>query len=52
MLGWPQGRSGSRQVLAQIELQEAVPFAVTTRPVSLLSPEQQAEAWTDALGAY
>ena len=38
--------------LAQIELQEAVPFAVTTRPVSLLSAEQQARAWTDAFGAY
>jgi antitoxin component of RelBE/YafQ-DinJ toxin-antitoxin module len=29
-------------LLAQIELREALPFEVTTRPKTLLTPEQQA----------
>ena len=39
-------------LLAQIELRQALPFDVTTRPPQLLSAEQQAEAWTESLGVY
>lgn len=38
-------------LLAQIELRGALPFEVTTRPV-LLSADEQAQEWTDALGSY
>lgn len=39
-------------LLAQIEIRKALPFDVTTNPQRLLSPEQQADAWNDALGPY
>jgi addiction module RelB/DinJ family antitoxin len=39
-------------LLAQIELREGVPFALTTKPQPLLSAEEQGAAWTEALGAY
>ncbi len=39
-------------MLAQIELRQALPFEVTTDPKPLLSPEEQAGQWTEALGAY
>jgi antitoxin component of RelBE/YafQ-DinJ toxin-antitoxin module len=39
-------------LLAQVELREALPFAVTTRPKNLLTAEEQAAAWTKALDAY
>ena len=39
-------------MLAQIELREGVPFPVSTRPMPLLAGEEQADAWTKALGAY
>jgi addiction module RelB/DinJ family antitoxin len=39
-------------LLAQIELREGVPFALTTKPQPLLSAEEQAAAWTETLGAY
>ncbi|MGB8353428.1 MAG: type II toxin-antitoxin system RelB/DinJ family antitoxin [Chthoniobacteraceae bacterium] len=39
-------------LLAQIELRKGLPFDVTTRPMPLLSPNEQASAWTEALGAY
>jgi len=38
-------------LLAQIELRNGVPFDLTTEP-RLLSPREQADAWTEALGAY
>jgi hypothetical protein len=38
-------------LLAQIELRRGLPFEVTTRPAPLLTPEEQAAAWTEALGA-
>lgn len=38
-------------LLAQIELRNGVPFDLTTGP-RLLSSDEQAEAWTKALGAY
>jgi addiction module RelB/DinJ family antitoxin len=38
-------------LLAQIELRNGVPFELTTSP-RLLSSDEQAEAWTKALGAY
>jgi addiction module RelB/DinJ family antitoxin len=38
-------------LLAQIELRNGVPFDLTTDP-RLLSSDEQAEAWTKALGAY
>lgn len=38
--------------LAQVELREGLPFAVTARPGKILSSEEQASAWTDSLGAY
>ncbi|WP_367872141.1 type II toxin-antitoxin system RelB/DinJ family antitoxin [Luteolibacter sp. Populi] len=37
-------------LLAQIELRQGLPFEVRTSP--LLAPEQQAEAWTEAMGEY
>ena len=39
-------------LLAQIELREALPFEVTTRPPELLSAEQQGTEWQEALGEY
>ncbi len=39
-------------LLAQIELREELPFAVTTQPTKLLSDAAQAQAWTDQLGDY
>ena len=39
-------------LLAQVELREALPFAVTTRPKSLLTADEQATAWTQSLDAY
>lgn len=39
-------------LLAQIELRKGLPFDVTTNPTAVLSSEQQAGEWTEALGAY
>jgi antitoxin component of RelBE/YafQ-DinJ toxin-antitoxin module len=39
-------------LLAQIEIRGALPFEVTTRPPTLLSAEEQADEWNQALGAY
>lgn len=39
-------------MLAQIELRKGLPFEVTTQPARLLSPDEQAIAWTEVLGAY
>ena len=39
-------------LLAQIELRRGLPFEVTICPSLVLSPEQQATAWTEALGDY
>jgi addiction module RelB/DinJ family antitoxin len=39
-------------LLAQIELQQGLPFKVTTRPPTLISSEQQAAEWEEALGKY
>lgn len=39
-------------MLAQIELREGLPFEVTIRPPQVLSSEQQAAEWQEALGAY
>lgn len=39
-------------LLAQIELQQGLPFKVTTRPAPLISSEQQAAEWEEALGEY
>jgi addiction module RelB/DinJ family antitoxin len=38
-------------LLAQIELRNGVPFDLTATP-PLLSAREQADAWTEALGAY
>jgi len=38
--------------LAQVELRQALPFSVTTKPAKLLSSEEQAAAWTQSLDAY
>ncbi|HVT29794.1 MAG TPA: type II toxin-antitoxin system RelB/DinJ family antitoxin [Lacipirellulaceae bacterium] len=38
--------------LAQVELREALPFAVTANPGKLLTSDEQATAWTQALDAY
>ena len=38
-------------LLAQIELRNGVPFDLTVSP-PLLSAREQADAWTEALGAY
>lgn len=39
-------------LLAQIELRQGLPFEVTTKARGILTAEEQAQAWTDALGAY
>lgn len=38
-------------LLAQIELRDGVPFDLTTSS-RILSSKEQADAWTEALGAY
>lgn len=38
-------------LLAQIELRNGVPFDLTATP-RLLSAREQADAWTESLGAY
>jgi addiction module RelB/DinJ family antitoxin len=39
-------------LLAQIELRKGLPFEVTINLPSPLSSEEQAAAWTEALGGY
>ena len=39
-------------MLAQIELQQALPFEVTTQPKPLLTAEEQGAEWTESFGAY
>lgn len=39
-------------LLAQIELRKGLPFEVSTRPAELLTADQQATAWKEALGTY
>ena len=39
-------------LLAQIELRKGLPFEVAIRAAPMLSSEEQAAAWTEALGAY
>jgi antitoxin component of RelBE/YafQ-DinJ toxin-antitoxin module len=39
-------------LLAQIELRKGLPFGVTAEPHSLLSVEEQAGTWSNALGPY
>jgi addiction module RelB/DinJ family antitoxin len=39
-------------LLAQIELRKGLPFDVTISPAAVLSSAQQADQWTEALGAY
>jgi addiction module RelB/DinJ family antitoxin len=38
--------------LAQIELRKGLPFEVTLNPAGLITPDQQAQSWTEALGEY
>jgi addiction module RelB/DinJ family antitoxin len=39
-------------LLAQIELRKGLPFEVTTQAGPTLSSDEQAAAWTEAMGAY
>lgn len=39
-------------LLAQIELRQGLPFEVSLAHGRLLSSDQQAQAWTEALGEY
>lgn len=39
-------------LLAQIELKQGLPFEVSLAQGNLISSEQQAHAWTEALGEY
>lgn len=39
-------------LLAQIEIQQDLPFDVTTRHKEMLSADEQAEQWTEAMDAY
>lgn len=39
-------------LLAQIEIHKGLPFDVTTQVKPMLSADDQAQAWTEALGAY
>jgi antitoxin component of RelBE/YafQ-DinJ toxin-antitoxin module len=47
----PKPGDAVNMLLAQIELRNGVPFELTTAP-RLLSSDEQAEAWTQTLGAY
>lgn len=38
--------------LAQVDLREDLPFAVTAKPGRLLSTAEQGRAWEEALGEY
>lgn len=38
--------------LAQVELRDDLPFAVTAKPERLLSTAEQGKAWEEALGEY
>jgi len=39
-------------LLAQIELRKGLPFEVTIKTTPVLSSDEQAAAWKEALGAY
>jgi addiction module RelB/DinJ family antitoxin len=39
-------------MLAQIEIQKGLPFAVSLQPKPLLNAQEQADEWTRAYGAY
>jgi addiction module RelB/DinJ family antitoxin len=39
-------------LMAQIEIRQGLPFEVNARPQAILNAEEQATAWTEALGAY
>ena len=39
-------------LLAQVELHEGLPFAVTANPGRILTSGEQANAWSEALGVY
>jgi hypothetical protein len=39
-------------LLAQIDLRKGLPFDIRLEPRPLLSADEQAAAWTEALGAY
>lgn len=39
-------------MLAQIEIQKGLPFAISLQPKPLLSAEEQADEWTQAYGVY
>ncbi len=39
-------------MLAQIEIQQRLPFDVSTNPKPVLTSEEQGEQWTEALGEY
>ena len=39
-------------MLAQIEIQKGLPFAVSLQPKPLLTADEQADEWTRAYGAY
>ena len=40
-------------LLAQIDLRKEIPFPISTKPTApLLTADQQAKAWTEALGEY
>ncbi len=39
-------------MLAQIEIQKRLPFAVSLQPEPLLDADEQAEEWTKVYGAY
>ena len=39
-------------LLAQIELHKGLPFNLTTQATPILTAEEQATAWTEAMGAY
>ncbi len=38
--------------LAQIEIRKGMPFEVSTNPSAMLTADQQATEWKNALGAY
>ncbi|MBL9114977.1 MAG: type II toxin-antitoxin system RelB/DinJ family antitoxin [Verrucomicrobiaceae bacterium] len=39
-------------MLAQIAIHKALPFSLSLQPKPMLSPEEQADEWTRAYGAY
>ena len=41
-----------KMILALVDFRKGLPFDVTMQAPSMLSPDEQAAAWTEAMGGY